>query len=59
MSIDQFLKQMWNDYCSLNPDAPKICDLLRSVGETIQNDHIAIRTFRHRRLGLESAIRQF
>lgn len=59
MKLDTFMSQMWKDYCEMNPEAPKIYDLLSSNGETILNDHIALRTFRHPKLGLASAIRQF
>lgn len=42
---------MWTDYITLNPQAEKIHKLLTSNGETVLNDHIALRTFNHPRLG--------
>ena len=42
---------MWADYTNLNPQAERIYKLLTSNGETVLNDHIALRTFNHPRLG--------
>lgn len=50
---------MWSDYCQLNPAAKRIHDLLEAQGETVLNDHIALRTFNHPSLGIESLARQF
>ena len=36
---------LWNDYISITPDAQKVHDLLEDYGETVINDHIALRTF--------------
>ena len=36
---------LWNDYISITPDAQKVHDLLQAYGETVINDHIALRTF--------------
>lgn len=50
---------MWIDYCELNPAAKKIYDLFTAEGEAVLNDHIALRTFNHPRLGIESLARHF
>lgn len=50
---------MWNDYCALNPSARKIYDLFTAEGEIVLNDHIALRTFNHPRLGIESMAKTF
>jgi hypothetical protein len=44
-SIGQLLERMWADYASLNPMARRIHDLLQQRGETVINDHVALRTF--------------
>lgn len=59
MTIQSLLDAMWKDYCQLNPAAKKIYDLFVSEGETVLNDHIALRTFNHPRLGLKTLARQF
>lgn len=53
------LNKMWDDYCGLNPAAKKIYDLFTKEGESVVNDHIALRTFRHPRLGIESMAKVF
>lgn len=53
-SLNQLLQDMWVDYCDLNPEAKRIYDLLKAEGETLENDHIALRTFKHPKLGIQS-----
>lgn len=57
--LTKLLQKMWTDYCDLNPAAKKIYDLLTAEGETVTNDHIALRTFNHPRLGIESLAKVF
>ncbi len=45
---------MWSDYCDLNPAARRIYDLLTGQGEVVLNDHIALRTLNHPRLGIDN-----
>ena len=52
--VNQFLLKMWADYSQLNPQASNIYNLLTQNGEAIINDHIALRTFNHPRLGIKS-----
>lgn len=59
MSLESLLEKMWVDYCQLNPAAKRIHDLLAAKGETVLNDHIALRTFNHPRLGIESLAKHF
>lgn len=59
LNLDQLLAQMWTDYCQLNPSAKKIHDLFVAEGETVINDHIALRTFNHPRLGIETLAQTF
>lgn len=53
-ALKDLLSKMWTDYCELNPAARRIYDLLTAEGEVVLNDHIALRTFNHPRLGIES-----
>lgn len=57
--LKSLLQKMWVDYCDLNPAAKKIYDLFTAEGETVLNDHIALRTFNHPRLGIESLAKVF
>ncbi|MFM6927501.1 MAG: DUF1338 domain-containing protein [Bdellovibrio sp.] len=59
MNLETLLENMWVDYCKLNPEAKRIYDIFVAEGETVINDHIALRTFNHPRLGIESLAKQF
>lgn len=59
LKLQKLLQAMWTDYCALNPAARRIYDLLTAEGETVLNDHIALRTFNHPRLGIHSLSRTF
>jgi hypothetical protein len=59
LELKTMLHQMWIDYCALNPAAKRIYDLFTDEGETVLNDHIALRTFNHPRLGLSSLAKVF
>ena len=58
-ALPTLLNNMWEDYCQLNPAAARLFQLLTKEGETVLNDHIALRTFNHPRLGIESLARVF
>ncbi len=58
-AIQNILNGMWDDYCALNPAAKKIYNLLTEQGETVLNDHIALRTLQHPKLGIESLAKTF
>lgn len=45
MTLDELLDRLWRDYGAINPQAQAIHDLLTARGETVVNDHIALRTF--------------
>jgi len=59
MTLNQLLEKMWQDYVLLNPSAKNIYNLFVSQGEKVTNDHIALRTLNHARLGIESLARSF
>ena len=54
LSLNTLLTQMWSDYIKMNPQASLIEKLLKAQGEAVVNDHIALRTFNHPKLGIES-----
>lgn len=54
MDLQTLLENMWFDYCRLNPSAQRIYDIFSKNGDRVINDHIALRTFKHPRLGIES-----
>ena len=52
-TLPSLLDKMWKDYVGINPLALKIHDLLvKEDGHPLSNDHIALRTFNHPRVGL-------
>lgn len=58
-TLPALLDKMWVDYININPLAKKIRDVLVGEGETIQNDHIALRTFNHPRVGVDVVAKAF
>jgi hypothetical protein len=58
-TIEDLLARMWADYIALNPEAKRIHDLFTSRGEVVVNDHIALRTYGHPKVGLEVLARPF
>ncbi len=51
--FDDLLAKLWEDYIRFNPHARAIHRLLRERGESIANDHIALRTFDDPRINIE------
>lgn len=58
-TLTALLDKMWKDYVEINPLAQKISDLFKAEGETILNDHIALRTFNHPRVNIDVMARPF
>ncbi len=58
-TLPALLDKMWQDYIQINPLAQKISDLLTEKGQPLQNDHIALRTFNHKRVGVDVMARPF
>jgi hypothetical protein len=52
MDKNQLLSKLWEQYAAITPSAQKIHNLLEEKGETILNDHIAIRTFNDKRVNI-------
>ena len=59
MNSNDLFAKMWVDYCHLNPLAHRIFELLKSEGENVVNDHIALRTFQHPQLGIDQMATTF
>lgn len=51
--IHTLLERLWENYCTINPQATAIHQLLEARGETVHNDHIAFRTFQHPKIGID------
>lgn len=58
-NFKNFMDRMWADYIKMTPQALRIFNLLQQNGETVINDHIALRTFNHPRLGIKSLAQHF
>lgn len=58
-TLSALLDKMWKDYTAMNPQAQKIHDLFVEKGETIQNDHIALRTFNHPKVNVDVLAQPF
>jgi hypothetical protein len=43
--LQALMQKLWDDYAQINPQAQAIHRLLGARGETVVNDHIALRTF--------------
>lgn len=57
-SVNELFEALWQHYLTVTPSALKIHDLLGG-GEAIINDHVAFRTFKHPRIGLEKLAAHF
>lgn len=52
--LSELFDRLWQDYQSLCPQSHRIHALLSSRGDTVVNDHIALRTFDDPRVGLDA-----
>src|SRR5947207_826535 len=59
MDADPLLADLWADYTAITPLAARVHALLSARGETIVNDHIALRTFGLPGIGLEALAAPF
>jgi len=57
--LSEILETMWTNYCALNPQVLKIYELFRKEGETVVNDHIALRSYKWGELGIETLAKIF
>jgi len=58
-TLNDLLTRLWDDYAGLNPQAKAIHSLLAQRGETVHNDHIALRTFDDPRAGAQVLAKPF
>ncbi len=59
MTIDELFAALWADYTALTPQAERIHTLLGDRGETVRNDHVALRTFALPGIGIAALARPF
>jgi hypothetical protein len=52
--INNVLEQLWTKYIDQNPHAKRVYDLFSDRGEAVINDHIALRTFNHPKIDINS-----
>jgi len=53
MIYQQIFDKLWADYSGQNRSSLAVYNLFTSHGETVNNDHIAFRTFNHPKLGID------
>jgi hypothetical protein len=59
MTYQEIFNELWQQYITENPAAKCIHDLLSQRGETVVNDHIALRTFNDSRVNIETLAKPF
>jgi len=57
--LDALFELLWNDHAGINSHARAVHDLLTARGETVVNDHIALRTFDDPRVCIDVMARAF
>lgn len=58
-SPEVLFTQLWNQYVNLNPAVAKIHALFSDREAEVINDHIALRTFQHPKVGLDKLAKAF
>jgi len=59
LTLEKLFQNLWQDYCAFNPQAQRVYELLVARGEKVVNDHIALRTFQHPKLGIAHLAKTF
>ncbi len=59
MELTALLDWLWEDYATRTPQARQIHALLAAAGETVVNDHVALRGFAGARLGIDELAAPF
>ena len=59
MDLASLFDTLWADYTALTPQAERIQTLLRDRGETVRNDHVALRTYALPGIGIAALARPF
>lgn len=59
-TVDNLFQALWDNYLEVTPSAVKVHELLGSTQQNdVINDHIALRTFNHEKIGLEKLAAHF
>jgi len=59
MTVHELLDALWRDYTATTPQAAKIHALFAARGESVVNDHVALRTYGVPAIGLDVMARPF
>lgn len=59
MTLASLFERLWEGYAAITPQAGRILALLEARGETVRNDHIALRTFDCSAVSIEVIARPF
>lgn len=59
MEKEQIFERLWDIYITQNPSVKKVHDLFIAEGETVVNDHIAIRTYDDPRINVDVLAKPF
>jgi len=59
MQAKEIFDKLWTDYILQNPEAKRVYDSFIDEGETVENDHIAFRTFYHPYMNVDVLARPF
>ncbi|HZK08050.1 MAG TPA: DUF1338 domain-containing protein [Bacteroidales bacterium] len=59
MKKEVIFEKLWKGYTEINPSVQKIHNLFEASGETVHNDHIALRTFNDPRVNIDVIARPF
>ncbi|WP_062057667.1 DUF1338 domain-containing protein [Aquimarina longa] len=59
MDLNSFFEELWKQYTLKTPSAKTIKSLLEAEGNTVFNDHIAIRTFNDPRVAIDVLAKPF
>lgn len=57
--VKTIFDRLWADYTTQNPSVKKVYDLFIEKGESVENDHIAFRTFDDSRVNIDVLARVF
>ncbi|MBP2833560.1 DUF1338 domain-containing protein [Aquimarina sp. U1-2] len=59
IATTDLFQELWKQYVKKTPSALKVKKMFEEKGETVQNDHIAIRTFNDPRVGIDVLAQPF
>jgi len=59
MSVETLFNALWNQYVALNPAVGDIHHLFSERESRVFNDHIALRTFQHPKVGIDKLAKAF